>query len=214
MGLHSSPEELDLARHTAKLVNTKGGNDLVHLALILSRLGILDLERFKREIHWWEAPNGTYSGRNRQEREYGTCTGSARQIEEYNDDVDFYNTSSTGVWIENFALPAVINDCLMQSYTGIIRLFPNMGELRQAEFNDLRAVGAFLVSAKWQEGKILSPVIIKSLAGARCHIIAPWREGLRVKEMSTSKYISFKITDKTVSFDTLPEHVYTLEERV
>lgn len=29
------------------------------------------------------------------------------------------------IWLENFALPAIINECLMQSYNGILRLFPN-----------------------------------------------------------------------------------------
>ena len=52
-----------------------------------------------------------------------------------------------GVWTENLSLPAVLNECLLQSYDGVIRLFPNTRQLGNASFRDLRAAGAFLVSA-------------------------------------------------------------------
>jgi hypothetical protein len=42
----------------------------------------------------------------------------------YRDSTDFNYMSRMGIWIENFSLPAVLNECLMQSYTGVIRLFP------------------------------------------------------------------------------------------
>ena len=37
---------------------------------------------------------------------------------------------------------AVVNECLMQSYKGTIRLFPNWPMENDAEFNNLRAAGA------------------------------------------------------------------------
>jgi len=201
VGLHSSSGELDLARRSAKLIRCEGGNDLVYLPLILSRLGILNLEAFKQEISYCQIPNGT-------------CADRVRQIGgRYRDDTDFDFMSRMGIWVENLALPAVINECLMQSYTGVIRLFPNAEGLERAEFNDLRAVGAFLVSAKWQKGEILSPVTIKSLAGTRCHIIIrPWREDFRIKEVGTSEYISFDIKNEIVEFNTQPTRVYVLEK--
>jgi len=199
IGLHSSSEELELARRTAKLIRTEGGNDLVYLPLILSRLGILDFQVFKREIRYCQIPNGT-------------CTDRVRQVGgRYSDDTDFDFMSRMGIWVENFALPAVINECLMQSYTGIIRLFPNVKGLRHALFNDLRAVGAFLVSAEWRDGEILSPVIIKSLAGSRCRIVRPWNKELRIKDMRTSEYISFEIKDEIIIFDTQAGGEYALE---
>ena len=60
-----------------------------------------------------------------------------------------------GVWTENLSLPAVLNECLLQSYTGVIRLFPNTRRLGAASFRNLRAVGAFLVSASY-DGKAVS----------------------------------------------------------
>jgi len=201
IGLHSSSEELELARRTAKLIRTEGGNDLVFLPLILSRLGILDLRAFKREIRYCQIPNGTRTDRVRQ-------TGGR-----YSDDTDFDYMSWMGIWVENLALPAVINECLMQSYTGVIRLFPNARGLGRARFNELRAVGAFLVSAQWQGGGILSRVIIKSLAGSRCRIIRPWDGELRIKDVSTSEYMSFEIEDGAIWFDTQAGGIYALERK-
>jgi hypothetical protein len=59
-----------------------------------------------------------------------------------------------GIWFENFGLPAVINECLMQSYHGIIRLFPNWPENKDAAFHTLRAAGGFLVSSSLKDGRV------------------------------------------------------------
>ena len=48
-----------------------------------------------------------------------------------------------GVWVENFALPVVVNECLMQSYDETIRLYPNWPMDKDAEFHNLRAVELF-----------------------------------------------------------------------
>jgi alpha-L-fucosidase 2 len=47
-----------------------------------------------------------------------------------------------GVWVENFALPALIDECLLQSWSGTLRLFPNWPADRDAAFRTLRADGA------------------------------------------------------------------------
>jgi len=78
-----------------------------------------------------------------------------------------------GIWFENFALPVVINECLMQSYNGTIRLFPNWPKGKDAEFYQLRAAGAFLVSANIKNGEV-SRVEILSEAGSSLKIILPW----------------------------------------
>ena len=78
-----------------------------------------------------------------------------------------------GIWFENFALPAVINECLFQGYNGTIRLFPNWQMEKDAKFNNLRAAGAFLVSASLKEGHV-SKVKIFSEAGSLLKIILSW----------------------------------------
>jgi hypothetical protein len=64
----------------------------------------------------------------------------------------------------------------MQSYDGTIRMFPNWPPDKYAEFHDLRAAGAFLVSATNEKGKVRGIEII-SEAGGRLKILLPWKEG-------------------------------------
>lgn len=71
----------------------------------------------------------------------------------------------------------VIQEMLMQSWTdpandepGPIRIFPALpAEWQNVEFHDLRAEGAFLVSAR-REGGLTQWVRIKSLAGEPCRV--------------------------------------------
>jgi hypothetical protein len=63
-----------------------------------------------------------------------------------------------------------ILDMLLQSWGGVIRIFPACpGEWPEAAFHDLRAEGAFLVSARREAGRTLF-VRVKSLAGEPCLI--------------------------------------------
>jgi hypothetical protein len=91
----------------------------------------------------------------------------------YRDETNFDFMMRMGVWTENLSLPAVLNECLLQSYDGIIRLFPNTTNLGHAGFRHLRAAGAFLVSAHW-DGRAVSNLIIESEKGARLRLFNPW----------------------------------------
>jgi hypothetical protein len=125
-------------------------------------LGILDLEWFKREVRYCMLPNGTAFDRVRQ-------IGGR-----YRDSTQYDYMARMGVWVENFSLPAVINECMLQSYSGVIRLFPNTKNLPRCSFSNLRAVGAFLVSGAWSGAEIFSPVELTSEMGARCRLAKPW----------------------------------------
>jgi hypothetical protein len=78
-----------------------------------------------------------------------------------------------GLWCENFAVPVVLNECMLQSYTGAIRLFPNTENLGPARFEKLRAVGAFLVSAI-HDGKSVVRLKIFSEKGSTLRFVSPW----------------------------------------
>lgn len=135
---------------------------------------MLDLEKFKRQINYCLLPNGTASDR-------------ALQVHgRYNDFSNYGFMDHMGVWFENFALPAVINECLMQSYKGTIRLFPNWPAGKDAEFHKLRAAGAFLVSASLKNGKV-EYVSIISEAGEQLNIILPWKKGAKVSSTAGIK---------------------------
>ncbi len=163
-GLHSDSATLEILRNTFRNQQNEGGNDLVFKNLQAARIGMLDLEKFKRQINYCLLPNGTASDRVMQV--HGR----------YDDQGDYGFMDKMGVWFENFALPVVINECLIQSYDGTIRLFPNWTSGKSAEFHNLRAAGAFLVSASSERGKVGS-IEILSEAGSRLRIKMPWQKG-------------------------------------
>jgi hypothetical protein len=163
-GLHSDEKTMELLKNTFYNRQNEGGNDLVFYNLQAARIGMLDLERFKRQVNYCLMPNGTASDRVMQV--HGR----------YSDQSNYGFMDKMGVWFENFALPVVINECLMQSYNGTIRLFPNWPMDKDAEFYDLRAAGAFLVSAKLKDGKV-KDIEILSEAGGPLKILLPWENG-------------------------------------
>lgn len=73
----------------------------------------------------------------------------------------------------NFAFAAGIQEMLLQSHTGIIRIFPAIpASWTDVSFADLRAMGAFLVSAERKGGRLAS-VRITSEKGGKCIIAQP-----------------------------------------
>jgi hypothetical protein len=110
-----------------------------------------------------------------------------------------------GIWFGNFALPVVVNECLMQSYDGTIRLFPNWPMDKDAEFQNLRAVGAFLVSASLKNGKIIEIKVISEVGG-KLKMILPWVKGSVVSISGGKKIVSspsvemFTVKGETIVF--------------
>jgi hypothetical protein len=167
-GLHSDKTTLEILKNTFYNQQNEGGNDLVFLNLQSARIGMLDLEKFKRQINYCLMPNGTASDRVMQV--HGR----------YNDLTNYGFMNKMGIWFENFALPAVINECLIQSYDGIIRIFPNWPDEKNAEFKTLRAVGGFLVSSSIKEG-IIREIEIFSENDNELKIYNPWGADTKVK---------------------------------
>lgn len=163
-GLHSPQNELDIVINTYRNQQNEGGNDLIFLNVQAARLGVLDLEKFKRQIEYCLIPNGT-------------CTDKVLQIHgRYSNNTPFDWMGTMGLWFENFALPFVIDECMLQSYTGSLRFFPNWPNDKDAEFRTLRAAGAFLVSARFSDGMV-QWIEITSEAGSQLNIISPWSNG-------------------------------------
>jgi hypothetical protein len=59
----------------------------------------------------------------------------------------------------NSAIPGTINEMLMQSYEGVIRLFPAWNRSQDAKFHNLRAFGAFLIDGTLKDGTIYAEIL-------------------------------------------------------
>lgn len=78
-----------------------------------------------------------------------------------------------GGGIENVSGFLAINEMLLQSHEGVIRLFPVWPKEQDARFGGLRAVGALLISADLKAG-LISEVRIHSERGRECVVENPW----------------------------------------
>ncbi len=113
-----------------------------------------------------------------------------------------------GGGIEHLTMvPATINEMLMQSYEGVIRLFPCWDKSDDASFENLRADGAFLVSAKLENQKV-SSFAIKSLKGRKCTVEC---YGIKsVINKADNKEIPFEQKGDTITFETQTDTEYVL----
>lgn len=186
-GIHSDASTQTLLKNTYLNQQNEGGNDLVFANLQAARIGMLNLDEFKRQVNYCLLPNGT-------------ATDMVMQTKgRYNDQTDYGYMAGMGIWFENFALPAVVNECLMQSYNGTIRLFPNWPKTKDAEFENLRAAGAFLVSAAQVNGKV-KVVKILSEKGQTLRLVSPWKDGALITTSAGKQ----RITNQQIVIKTLP----------
>jgi alpha-L-fucosidase 2 len=197
VGLGLNEEQLEIAKRTTATIRLEGGNDLVWQPLARARLAMLDLDWFKQEVGYCLIPNGVANDR-------------CRQIDgRYRDETNFDFMMRMGVWTENLSLPAVLNECLMQSYTGVIRLFPNTKNLGPARFHKLRAARAFLVSAAWDGKAVASGVKLVSEKGAKARVAAPWAK-VAVEELPEKKRVETTVSKGVVEFSTVAGKEYVL----
>ena len=125
----------------------------------------------------------------------------------YLDETPFDYMARMGIWFENFSLPVVINECLLQSYTGELRLFPNWPAGRDAAFQDLRAVGAFLVSASFAGGNVRW-VRVTAEVGGPLRVRNPWAGPVEVSRDGAKETIEGEV----LTIETRPGDVIVLQE--
>ncbi len=104
-------------------------------------------------------------------------------------------------------VPVTINEMLMQSFEGVIRLFPCWNKNSDAAFENLRADGAFLVSASLEGGR-LSALEIKSLKGRKCTVECA--DVKAVIRKSDNSEIAFSKAGSLLSFETEADEAYIL----
>ncbi len=75
----------------------------------------------------------------------------------------------------NFAFASAVQEMLIQSHTGVVRLFPAIpDDWQNTSFNDLRTYGAFLVSAKMENSSI-GEVKIEAEADGQIRLEDPFK---------------------------------------
>jgi hypothetical protein len=111
----------------------------------------------------------------------------------------------------NFAAAAAVQEMLLQSYSGAIRLFPAVpATWKDASFETLRAEGAFLVSAE-REGGEVQRVEIVSEKGGLCRLENPFpNAGFGVEGIGRD---SVEIESGEVQFATEPGQRIVLTRR-
>ena len=105
-----------------------------------------------------------------------------------------------------------IDEMLLQSYDGIIRLFPAIpASWKRVRVAGLRAVGGFLVCSEFNQSEV-KYVSVESLAGCKCQVVNPWPDQeIRVRNLTTKKEVKFEEQASKVIFDTLKGHLYVIE---
>ncbi|MBI5093386.1 MAG: hypothetical protein HZB26_13220 [Candidatus Hydrogenedentes bacterium] len=154
----ANAEQVEIARRTARVIQTNGNNSLVMLGVIRARLGLDDsLAQFLADVRKRLYPNG------------------AIELALPEKTPNFMNL---GIWTENFAASGVIAEHLLQSHpdaTGrsLLRLFPTLPAAMDARFVRLVGEGAFEVSAERRAGRV-TRVELLSRRGAPCRVLNPW----------------------------------------
>jgi len=107
---------------------------------------------------------------------------------------------------------ATINEMLLQSNEGAIRVFPAIPDIWETAFK-LRARGAFIVSSERGVDGTISGISIESQKGNICRVVNPWGNNNILIWCMTGKKskIKYKIVENNVIvFNTLTDHVYLI----
>lgn len=102
---------------------------------------------------------------------------------------------------------------LLQSHDGVIRVFPNWDQTRDAEFKRLRAVGAFLVEARYRAAeRDVDSVRIFSEKGNMCVLQSPFEgAGIAVTRADNGQPIPFIQNEEEFTFRTAAGVTYEIE---
>lgn len=110
-----------------------------------------------------------------------------------------------GGCLENCSLTATtLNEMAMQSFEGILRIFPNWDKSVDCKYENLRADGAFLVSAEMKNGKIRN-IEILSEKGETLTLQNPF-EKCSVSSLSGQVH-----TERLIKIKTSPNEKITLK---
>jgi len=120
------------------------------------------------------------------------------------------NYGHAGAWTETLGVIAPLQEMMLQSWDGALRIFPAWPRELDARFERFRAEGAFLVSATCSKGRVASLEIF-SEKGSRCRLYPPWPSGVKVTDES-GKLVDYETEDYgRIAFPTQIGVSYRLE---
>jgi hypothetical protein len=85
-----------------------------------------------------------------------------------------------GGWTESLGIIAPLQEMMLQSWSGVIRIFPAWPRTVDCAFFDFRAEGAFLVTARCSQGQV-GPITIQSERGGLCRVEDPFEGRGRIQ---------------------------------
>jgi hypothetical protein len=115
-----------------------------------------------------------------------------------------------GAWSETLGVIAPLQEMMLQSWDGSLRIFPAWPKDLDARFEGFRAEGAFLVSAAWSKGEV-SGLEIQSERGGTCSLYSPWGAGFRVIDREDREIEPTPGTDGRAAFETRAGNSYRLQ---
>jgi hypothetical protein len=116
------------------------------------------------------------------------------------------------VFNEELAIVAALQEMMLQSWDGALRVFPAWPKNLDARFENFRAEGAFLVTAAWSQGQVTS-LLVHSENGTPCTLYSPWPKGIRVTDATGNEVATTSDPYGRPTFPTRPTVEYRLQSR-
>ena len=185
-GLHSPEKDQELALRTVQITPYYLWDDLVMLSMAWVRLGQDPLDVFEKHTRAIVHENG--------------CQTYPRDNPVW----------SSFIFMHFLGWPVVINESLVQSYTGQIRVAP-VKLKNTARFARLRTEGAFLISGEIQSGGNVSYLAITSEAGRPCQLVRPWDGAVRVRRLDSMEAVTATEKDGVLTFPTAAGTTYVVD---
>ena len=133
-------------------------------------------------------------------------------IKDWKTELNGIVSQKDGGGIETAGIIEAINNMLMQSHDGVIRIFPNWDRTKDAQFRRLRTVGAFLVEAQYKASQqAIDSVFIISEKGNTCNVQSPWEGScIRVTRPDNGQSVATVQNEEEFTFKTTAGVTYDI----
>ncbi len=119
------------------------------------------------------------------------------------------NYGHAGAWTETLGVIAPLEEMMLQSWDGSLRIFPAWPRDLPARFEHFRAEGALVVSAAWAKDQV-TELQVHSEKGGRCSLYVPWPSGMKVVDQQGRKIAVTPQSDGRAAFETDAGATYDL----